>query len=94
MNDAVVGRLGGDELTVLLPDCTREVGIRRAEHLLDAVRSEPLLLPDGTLFGLSVSLGVAHVNDRAGDLRGLYAAADGALSEAERTGRGRVAVAG
>lgn len=93
-SDAVVGRLGGDELAVLLPDCTREVAVTRAEQLLEAVRSEPLLLPDGTLFGLSVSLGVAHVDDRAGDLRGLYAAADGALYEAKRAGRGRVAVAG
>jgi GGDEF domain-containing protein len=29
--DAVVSRLGGDELAVLLPDCSPDVATRRAE---------------------------------------------------------------
>lgn len=91
--DAVVSRLGGDELALLLPGCPPDVAARRAEELLDAVRAAPLLLPDGTLLALSVSLGVAHAPAHADDLRALYAAADAALYEAKRAGRGRVAVA-
>ena len=60
-DDAVLSRLGGDELAVLLRDCTPEVAGRRAEDLLLAVRSTPLPLADGTLLSLSISLGVAHV---------------------------------
>ena len=56
-DDAVLSRLGGDELAVLLRDCTPEVAARRAEDLLLAVRSTPLPLPDGTLLSLSISLG-------------------------------------
>ena len=66
---------------------------RRAEELLYAVRSTPLPLPDGTLLSLSISLGVAHVPERKGDLTSLYHEADVALYEAKRAGRGRVAVA-
>jgi diguanylate cyclase (GGDEF)-like protein len=91
--DAVVSRLGGDELAVLLSECPPEVAARRAEELLDAVRAAPLLLSEETLLALSVSIGVAHVPRHADDLRGLYAAADAALYEAKRAGRGRVAVA-
>ncbi|MGY1603956.1 GGDEF domain-containing protein [Geodermatophilus sp. SYSU D00815] len=90
-DDAVLSRLGGDELAVLLPGCTPEVAARRAEQLLAAVRSAPLQLPDGTLLSLSISVGVAH---STGDARTLYSAADAALYEAKRGGRGRVAVAG
>ena len=93
-DDAVLSRLGGDELAVLLPSCTAEVATRRAEELLDAVRSAPLTLPDGTLLSLSISVGVAHLPRSSGDLRALYSAADAALYEAKRGGRGRVAVAG
>ena len=93
-DDAVLSRLGGDELAVLLPGCTLEVAARRADELLAAVRSEPLVLADGTLLALSISVGVAHLQQRTGDLRALYSAADGALYEAKRGGRGRVAVAG
>jgi diguanylate cyclase (GGDEF)-like protein len=92
-DDAVLSRLGGDELAVLLRDCTSDVASRRAADLLFAVRSTPLPLADGTLLSLSISLGVAHVPERKGDLRTLYHDADVALYDAKRAGRGRVAVA-
>ncbi|NEK84219.1 diguanylate cyclase [Blastococcus saxobsidens] len=92
-SDAVVSRMGGDEVAILLRRCSQETAVRRAQQLLDAVRGEPLTLPDGTLYGLSISLGVAHVERSTGDLRTLYAAADAALYAAKRGGRGRVEVA-
>ena len=92
-DDAVLSRLGGDELAVLLRGCSAETAARRAQGLLDAVRAEPLTLPDGTPLQLSISVGVAHGPVSAQDLRGLYSAADAALYEAKRAGRGRVAIA-
>jgi diguanylate cyclase (GGDEF)-like protein len=92
-DDAVLSRLGGDELAILLPGTPHDVAVRRAEELLVTVRSTPLELPDGTLLSLSISVGVAHAPQRSGDLRTLYTAADAALYEAKRAGRGRVAAA-
>jgi diguanylate cyclase (GGDEF)-like protein len=92
--DAVLSRVGGDELAVLLPECPPDVAARRAGQLLDAVRSTPLVLDDGTALALSVSLGVAHAPTSARGLEGLYAAADAALYAAKRGGRDRLAVAG
>ncbi|MGY1696259.1 MULTISPECIES: GGDEF domain-containing protein [unclassified Geodermatophilus] len=91
--DAVLSRLGGDELAVLLPGCSSEVAVARAESVLETVLSTPLTLPDGSLLAMSVSVGVAHC--RAGVLgrREFYAAADRALYRAKRGGRGRVEVA-
>ncbi|PZA22175.1 GGDEF domain-containing protein [Modestobacter versicolor] len=91
--DAVLSRMGGDELAVLLPDCPSDVAVRRATEVLDAVRSSPLVLPDGSLLAISVSLGVAHAPSHAVGLEELYAAADAALYTAKRAGRGRVEVA-
>jgi diguanylate cyclase (GGDEF)-like protein len=91
--DAVLSRLGGDELAVLLPDCPPDVANRRAQQLLTAVHATPLELPDGTLLALSISVGVAHVTEATDDLEALYHAADAALYDAKRAGRGRVAVA-
>jgi diguanylate cyclase (GGDEF)-like protein len=90
----VLSRLGGDELAVLLRDCTPEIAARRAEDLLFAVGSTPLPLTDGTLLSLSISLGVAHVPEQQGDLTSLYHEADVALYDAKRGGRGRVGVSG
>ena len=76
-----------------MPGCARDVAVLRAEHLLRAVRSTPVTLADGTLLALSISVGVAHVPQHSDDRRGLYIAADAALYEAKRAGRGRVSVA-
>ncbi|WP_235003249.1 GGDEF domain-containing protein [Blastococcus haudaquaticus] len=91
--DAVLSRLGGDELAVLMPGCDRTIAEYRAKDLLDAVRSAPMTLADGTLLALSISVGVAHVPQHSSDRRGLYTAADAALYDAKRAGRGRVSVA-
>jgi diguanylate cyclase (GGDEF)-like protein len=91
--DAVLARLGGDELAVLLPGCSAEDAAARAEQLVEAVRATPLHLPDGTWLALSISVGVAHAPRHASDLRGLYSAADAALYAAKRTGRDRAVLA-
>jgi len=88
--DAVLARLGGDELAVLLPGCAETTAVHRAQDLLDAVTSRPLRLDDGTLVPLSLSIGVAHSATATG-AEDLYSAADGALYRAKRGGRGRVA---
>ena len=91
--DAVLSRMGGDELAVLLPDCPADVATRRATEVLEAVRANPLALRDGSLLAVSVSLGVAHAPSHADGLEALYAAADAALYAAKRAGRGCVQVA-
>ncbi len=91
--DAVLSRLGGDELAVLMTGCPADVAARRAEELLAAVGAAPLPLADGTLLALSISVGVAHVSEPIDDLATVYSAADAALYDAKRAGRGRVTVA-
>ena len=92
-HDAVVSRMGGDELAVLLTGCSAETATARAGDLVAAVRAAPLPLADGTLLPVTVSVGVAQVPRHALALRELYAAADGALYEAKRSGRNRSATA-
>jgi diguanylate cyclase (GGDEF)-like protein len=92
-SDSVTSRLGGDEMAVLLPGCPAEVATRRATHFLEAIRSTPLELADGTLIALSVSIGVAHLPTHAASMADLYQAADTALYDAKHRGRGTISVA-
>jgi diguanylate cyclase (GGDEF)-like protein len=88
--DAVISRLGGDELAVLLPGCSESVAVERAEQLVRAIRENPLVLADGTTVAISFSAGVSHAPRYANDLRTLYTSADRALYNAKRAGRDRV----
>lgn len=91
--DAVIGRIGGDELAVLLAGCTDEVAVQRAEQCREAVAKVPFVLPDGSSLALSVSAGVACSPQHAGGTRELHQAADRALYAAKRAGRDRVRLA-
>ena len=82
-----LGRWGGDEFVVLLPDGRPEAALHVAEALRQAV--EELRVAHSWV--LTVSVGVAAWNDE--DAVGLFTRADGALYAAKRTGRNRVAVA-
>jgi diguanylate cyclase (GGDEF)-like protein len=86
----VVCRMGGDEMALLLPGCSHDAALRRAESILEDVRGQRFVL-NGVPVALSVSVGLAQAPTHALDLRTLYAAADTALYQAKRSGRDRVA---
>ncbi|WP_244277264.1 diguanylate cyclase domain-containing protein [Geodermatophilus obscurus] len=83
-----VCRWAGDEFVVLLPDTTAE----QAEHALERCR-RAVAGTDWAARGLpvpvTISVGIASAT-RGDDRRTLFAAADGVLYDAKRTGRNRV----
>ncbi|GAA3828958.1 GGDEF domain-containing protein [Nocardioides panacisoli] len=89
----VVCRLGGDEIAVLMPGCSREDARLRAEQKLAEVRSHVFRLAGAEAVHVSVSIGLAHAPTDAEDVRTLYTRADAALYRAKAGGRGRVALA-
>ncbi|WP_245177015.1 diguanylate cyclase [Geodermatophilus sp. DF01_2] len=83
-----VCRWAGDEFVVLLPDTTAE----QAERALERCR-RALAASDWAALGLdqpvTISVGIASAT-RGDDRRTLFAAADGVLYDAKRSGRDRV----
>jgi diguanylate cyclase (GGDEF)-like protein/putative nucleotidyltransferase with HDIG domain len=86
------GRLGGDELVLLTgAESPREAALL-AERILSRIREA---FPPGSVGGWSggLSIGIALARPGQSDLSALLGAADEALYEAKRGGRGRYAVA-
>ncbi len=86
---ALVARSGGEEFVVLLPETGTEAARAADEQLRH--RLGELDVGDERV-RVTASLGVSAPLDEAG-LTGLLASADGALYEAKRSGRNRVAPA-
>jgi diguanylate cyclase (GGDEF)-like protein len=86
----VVCRMGGDEIAMLLPRCTIDIALRRAEEIVELVRKEGFEVSVNDLINVSISAGLAHSPTHGSDHRTLYAAADAALYDAKRAGRDRV----
>jgi diguanylate cyclase (GGDEF)-like protein len=86
----VFGRLGGEEFGILLPECTAEQAIERAEQMRLAISAPS---SDETVdIPISASLGIASTVHHGHDLRSLLIAADEALYRAKRDGRNRVVI--
>jgi len=83
----IVGRWGGEEFVVALPETTPEGAVAVAESLRTAVAGSPISAEDATL-AMTVSIGVAVWSGE--ELEHLVARADTALYAAKAAGRDRV----
>ncbi len=85
----LVGRYGGEEFCVVLPECDVDKAISQAERIRVAVEAGS---SDEALVKLRItsSFGVAELREDTEDARALMDLADQALYQAKETGRNRV----
>ena len=88
----VVGRLGGEEFAVLLPQTGAEHAYDVAERLRGTFAQSEISLEQGLPLHFTASIGVATLERCGINLDTLLNHADGALYEAKRAGRNRVRV--
>jgi diguanylate cyclase (GGDEF)-like protein len=85
-----VGRVGGEEFTLLLPHTNAEGAAALAERIRGRLEQHPLIVK-GAPVRLTASFGVRQLADDH-DIDRLLTEADKALYRAKRAGRNRVAV--
>jgi diguanylate cyclase (GGDEF)-like protein len=92
----LIGRFGGEAFAILLPQADRVQAQRISERIRDHVAGEPIAIESGShegfVFRLTVSIGVAVLNESRRALAELIGAADTALVTAKSTGWSRVYV--
>jgi len=87
----MIGRWGGEEFLVVLPNTSDQGAAELAERLRQVVADTPCRLADGDTVQVTISVGcAASLIDDAGRL---VRSADAAMYEAKQTGRNRVVVA-
>jgi diguanylate cyclase (GGDEF)-like protein len=89
----LVARLGGDEFAIVLADTTSPEEVRTILDRCLAAVQVPLALPDGTLVQVGGSLGVVFGPTQADTPEALLTAADAAMYEAKRRGKGQMVFA-
>jgi diguanylate cyclase (GGDEF)-like protein/putative nucleotidyltransferase with HDIG domain len=85
-----VGRHGGDEFMVVLPECGPIEIAGAAEKLRSVLSENPLEAPDGSLVPMKMSLGVACYPEDGQDVNTLIALADANLYLSKSRGGGTV----
>jgi len=87
----IIGRYGGEEFIVFLPNTTDSGACVMADRLCKSIANASFEISTGDL-SVTVSLGVCTLTDDCKDLNTLIERADLALYEAKRTGRNRMIV--
>ena len=88
-----IGRYGGEEFLVILPECCLECAVAFANRLCSWIGSDKMDTAEG-LIPVTISFGVAASGrDSRRDQQALVRAADAALYKAKENGRNRVEVA-
>lgn len=88
----MIGRLGGEEFAVLLPETGREKAVEVAQRLCVAVATAEVFV-DHLSLHFTTSIGMATLAPDDGNIDALLDRADRALYEAKNTGRNRVVTA-
>lgn len=89
----IIGRFGGDEFVVLLPDTTAESAKALADRLCASIAESPYHTDENAEFSLSISVGISEFSEEnKGTLDQIIVQADQALYQAKTEGRNRAVV--
>jgi diguanylate cyclase (GGDEF)-like protein len=87
----LIGRFGGEELVVFLPETDLETALQVAERLRQSIEKTPIKISDQELH-ITVSIGVSRRDENTLELETLIARADQAMYIAKHRGRNQVAM--
>jgi diguanylate cyclase (GGDEF)-like protein/PAS domain S-box-containing protein len=86
----VIGRLGGEEFAILLPEANITQAMEAAERLRAEVEHTALPLEGGQVITFRVSIGVTELHEADQDIASLLKRADAAMYDAKQAGRNSV----
>lgn len=87
-----IGRIGGEEFAILLPETGKQEAKEVAERLRTAIANTKIEMQSGEALQISVSIGLAVHSSKDQNIDMLLSSADEALYKAKNSGRNKVCV--
>ena len=84
-----IGRIGGEEFAILMPDTDRESAFQIADRLRENISQHEILLDNKSVY-ITVSIGLSYLTHEDKNIHTLLKRADTALYDAKDNGRNQV----
>ncbi|UZE96797.1 sensor domain-containing diguanylate cyclase [Alkalimarinus alittae] len=86
----IIGRVGGEEFAVLMPDSDIDAAVKRTQEFLVYLSKHPLYIDTHGTIAFTISAGVTELNESIQDASNILIEADLELYQAKHAGRNRV----
>ena len=91
-DEDIVARYGGDEFTMILPECDINGAKTVAQRVSKAVEKKKLLAPDNTNVGITISIGICVYPEHSLSQSEMFIIADHMMYEAKDEGKNSIKI--
>ncbi|BAK73912.1 MAG: GGDEF and EAL domain-containing protein [Arcobacter sp.] len=88
----IVARYGGDEFTIILPECDENGALTVANRISKKIEEEKLLAPDGTKVGITISIGISVYPTHSLSQKDMFVIADSMMYQAKEEGKNSIKI--
>lgn len=83
----IVARYGGDEFTIILPECDENGAITVAKRISQAIEKTILISPDGKNISLTISIGISIYPNHTQSQKDMFLIADSMMYKVKEEGK-------
>jgi len=88
----VAARYGGDEFTIILPECDENGALTVAKRIAERIANEKLIAPDDTKVGLTISTGICVYPQHTTSQTDMFIIADAMMYQAKEEGKNSIKI--
>ena len=91
-DEDIVARYGGDEFTIILPECDENGAQTVASRISKRIESEKLIAPDGSKVGITISVGICVYPMHTLSQKDMFIIADYMMYQAKEEGKNGIKI--
>ena len=91
-DEDIVARYGGDEFTIILPECNENGALTVANRISKKIEDEKLIAPDGSRVGITISIGICVYPIHTLSQKDMFVIADYMMYQAKEEGKNGIKI--
>ncbi|MDD2887988.1 MAG: GGDEF and EAL domain-containing protein [Aliarcobacter sp.] len=91
-DEDIVARYGGDEFTIILPECDENGALTVANRISKRIEAEKLIAPDGSRVGITISVGICVYPIHTLSQKDMFIIADSMMYQAKEEGKNSIKI--